>query len=1064
MVLVLAALAPSGQAQNSVTLAWNPDAGTNIAGYKMYYGVTSRTYTNTNNVGNVTNATISSLTSGTIYYFAATAVNTSGSESGYSTEVVYTNPVATAPTIVLSSPVSGTNYTPPATISLAASVTANGHTIAQVQFYNGATLLGTAAAAPYTYSWNSVSAGTYSLSAKAVYDSGSTVVSTSANVTVTNVPLPSIVLNSPSNGTSYTAPATISCAATVTANGHTVTQVQFYNGATLLGTAAAAPYTYSWNSVSAGTYSLSAKALYDSGSSVASASANVTVTNVPLPSIVLNSPSNGSSYTAPATISCAASVTANGHTITQVQFYNGTTLLGTVAAAPYTYSWNNVSAGTYSLSAKAVYDSGSTATCAPANVTCLNATSVATIWPTTAVPGTVDGGPDSAVELGVKFRSDVAGSITGIRFYKATANKGTHLGNLWSSNGTLLASATFTGESASGWQQVNFATPVTIAANTIYVASYHVTVGHYSEDLSYFTSKGVDNPPLHALTNGVSGGNGVYAYGATSAFPNQTWNAANYWMDVVFQPGVALTLTSIALTPANPNLLVGATQQFTATGTYSDGSTQNVTSQATWTSSSTAAATINASGLATAVSAGTTTLTAALAGVAGSTLLTVQAPSVAITTTSLPNGVANAAYSATLTASGGTPPYTWSIASGSLPTGLALNATSGAITGMPTTAAAFSFTAQASDAGIPVQSVSKPLSITVVSVVATVSIWPATAVPGTVDGGPDSAVELGVKFRSDIAGSITGIRFYKATANTGTHMGNLWSSAGTKLATATFSGETASGWQQVSFATPVAITSNTVYVASYHASNGHYSEDDNYFASKGVDNPPLHALTNGVSGGNGVYAYGASSAFPNQTWSAANYWVDVVFSPSTALPAPWQTVDIGNVGLPGSAYPSGSLWSVTGAGSLSGTADAFRFLYQPMSADGEIRAQLSSVPNTSTNARVGVIIRETLTPGSEYAFMGISPGGTFRSQSRSSTSGSTVSTVSSGCAPPNVWARLVRTGNSLYSYQSTTGTNWTLVSSNSITMATNIYFGLAVASGSTNTLNTSTFTNLTVVP
>ena len=175
-------------------------------------------------------------------------------------------------------------------------------------------------------------------------------------------------------------------------------------------------------------------------------------------------------------------------------------------------------------------------------------------------------------------------------------------------------------------------------------------------------------------------------------------------------------------------------------------------------------------------------------------------------------------------------------------------------------------------------------------------------------------------------------------------------------------------------------------------------------------------------------------------------------------------MDIGNVGLAGSAYPSGSLWSVTGAGTLSGTADAFRFLYQSLSADGEIRAQLSSVPNTSTNGRVGVIIRETLTPGSKYAFMGISPGGTFRSQSRSSTSGSTASTVSSACAPPNVWARLVRAGNSLYSYLSTTGTNWTLVSSNSITMATNIYFGLAVASGNTNTLNISTFTNLTAVP
>ncbi len=99
--LIVAALTASAQGQSSVTLAWNPDAGTNIAGYKIYYGVASRTYTNTNNVGNVTNATISSLIGGTIYYFAATAVDTSGLESDYSTEVVYTNPAATAPTLML---------------------------------------------------------------------------------------------------------------------------------------------------------------------------------------------------------------------------------------------------------------------------------------------------------------------------------------------------------------------------------------------------------------------------------------------------------------------------------------------------------------------------------------------------------------------------------------------------------------------------------------------------------------------------------------------------------------------------------------------------------------------------------------------------------------------------------------------------------------------------------------------------------------------------------------------------------------------------------------------------
>jgi hypothetical protein len=140
------------------------------------------------------------------------------------------------------------------------------------------------------------------------------------------------------------------------------------------------------------------------------------------------------------------------------------------------------------------------------------------------------------VELGVKFQSDVNGSITGIRFYKASTNSGTHVGNLWTSTGTLLATATFTNETASGWQQVNFSTPVAISANTVYVASYHTSVGHYSADENYFASQGVDNWPLQALANGVSGPNGVYAYGSTSKFPNQTYESTNYWVDVVFQP------------------------------------------------------------------------------------------------------------------------------------------------------------------------------------------------------------------------------------------------------------------------------------------------------------------------------------------------------------------------------------------------------------------------------------------------------------------------------------------------------------------------------------------------
>ena len=94
--------------------------------------------------------------------------------------------------------------------------------------------------------------------------------------------------------------------------------------------------------MSAGSYTLTAQAVYDAGSTVASSPVNVTVTNNPPPTLALTSPLNGASYTAPAAITFAASVTANGHSITQVQYYNGATLLGANTSAPYSLTWTNV--------------------------------------------------------------------------------------------------------------------------------------------------------------------------------------------------------------------------------------------------------------------------------------------------------------------------------------------------------------------------------------------------------------------------------------------------------------------------------------------------------------------------------------------------------------------------------------------------------------------------------------------------------------------------------------------------------------------------------------------------
>src|SRR5208282_6033908 len=235
----------------------------------------------------------------------------------------------------------------------------------------------------------------------------------------------------------------------------------------------------------------------------------------------------------------------------------------------------------------------------------------------------IDGGPDSPVELGVAFQATTSGAISGIRFYKASTNTGTHVGNLWSSTGTLLASATFTNETGSGWQQVSFSSPVAVTAGTVYIASYHTSVGHWSANRNYFASTGVSNPPLQALQSGSSQGNGVYAYGSTSLFPGSSYQASNYWVDVVFtQPNA---LTSIAITPTSPTLLPGATQQMTATGTYQGGGTQNITTQATWTSTNTSVATVSSTGIVTAQGAGSTTITATLSGISGSTTVMVPA-------------------------------------------------------------------------------------------------------------------------------------------------------------------------------------------------------------------------------------------------------------------------------------------------------------------------------------------------------------------------------------------------------------------------------------------------------
>ncbi len=171
------------------------------------------------------------------------------------------------------------------------------------------------------------------------------------------------------------------------------------------------------------------------------------------------------------------------------------------------------------------------------------------------------------------------------------------------------------------------------------------------------------------------------------------------------------------------------------------------------------------------------------------------------------------------------------------------------------------------------------LNITASTTVSNLSFWPSTTIPPHPNE-PDfnGPVEVGVKFTSDISGIIKGLRFYRGTTGSGPYTGSLWTSTGSLLAQATFT-VSGTGWQEVLFSAPIAISPDTTYVASYHiGGGGGYAAEGGYFGATGVDNGPIHALASGIDGGNGVFNYGVAPTFPTRTYNSSNYWVDIIFT------------------------------------------------------------------------------------------------------------------------------------------------------------------------------------------
>ncbi|MCX5329672.1 MULTISPECIES: DUF4082 domain-containing protein [unclassified Streptomyces] len=537
------------------------------------------------------------------------------------------------------------------------------------------------------------------------------------------------------------------------------------------------------------------------------------------PAITVTAPASGATVPALKPVTVKGTATDSGGGVvarTEVSTDGGTTWNAATGLTSWTYSWTPTTPGSASIKVRAVDDSVNIGAVTTIPLTVGPQACPCTIWPATAVPGTLNAGDAGPLELGVKIRTTVAGSITGVRFYKSPANTGTHTGSLWSASGTRLATGTFTNETASGWQQLNFSTPVTVKANTTYVASYFAPNGGYSYDGGYFSNNSAGLAPLTALKSGTDGGNGVYRYSSTSAFPSSASSGSNYWVDVVLDTATASTTPPVVTSTSPTSGATGAAITTPVSAVFDhaiDGDTLTFTVKDPNGNTVPGAKTLPAANKAT---------------FTPSTELELHTTYTASVQAEDLWGNAMAA------------PVTWTFTTSSSPPAVTCPCT----------------------------------------------LWNSSTVPArtAVTDDPNS-LELGTRFQSSASGWVTGVTFYKGATNTGTHTGSLWSTDGTLLASGTFTSESASGWQTMTFATPVAISADTAYVVSYHAPNGNYAVDGGYFASA-HKSYPLTATADISTAHNGLYRYGSDVAFPNGSYGSANYWVGPLFTaedPSASL-------------------------------------------------------------------------------------------------------------------------------------------------------------------------------------
>ena len=510
-------------------------------------------------------------------------------------------------------------------------------------------------------------------------------------------------------------------------------------------------------------------------------------------------------------------------------------------------------------------------------------------------------------ELGMKFKVDQDMRLTSLKYYKSPGETGTHIGRLWSSSGTQLAQATFAGETASGWQSQALATPVNLTAGQTYVTSVGLNTSYVLSQ--YGLQSELKTGPLRSIADGA---NGVYA-SAAGTFPTSSYRSSNYFVDVVVRrptsTGAAPQVASVSPVQGANNVAADGDVRATFDMALDAGSVDSTTVSLRTSGGTVVPATVSYDGATnTAILRPSSTLSRATTytgrlttGIRSSegtplasqfqwNFTTAAAPVPRVTSTSPVDGATGigtaVSVRATLTPAldpatvNGTT-FTLTGPSGAVAAAVSYDAATGQATLDPTASltGGVTYTANLSTGVRSSEgaALASAVSWSFTTAGCPCSLYPASATPATTgldvrDGrsgtGPFT-YELGTKIQVSSGTRLTALSFYKSPGETGTHVGRVWTGAGASLGTVTFTGETASGWQEQALATPITLAPGQVYVVSVGMNTRFVATLDGLATAR--TSGPLSS----VVGTNGVFA-SAAGVFPTGSYRSSSYFVDAV--------------------------------------------------------------------------------------------------------------------------------------------------------------------------------------------